>query len=162
MVIAMVGNATPWIKAFPAKGGVSATLSPRTILNGERFDHTKHCRIAFGSYAQLQDEPSRSNTQIARMSDAICMGPAANLHGGYNLWHLTSGKKITRCKWTELPMPQKVIARVNQLGQADGQPKPPTFYSRKGQLTGDQPEYNETPGVDRETTGVDMDGDQVK
>jgi hypothetical protein len=159
-VVAMVSNATTWINAFPAKGGVSATVSPRTVLTGERFDYKKHCRIAFGAYAQVHDEPTPSNSQFARTSGAICLGPASNLQGGYHFLHLTSGQKITRRRWTELPMPKEVIACVDALGKAQGQPKLLTFFNRKGQLIGDYDEY-EIPGVDpHETTGVDMNGGQ--
>jgi hypothetical protein len=176
MVVYMVRNATMWLNAFPAKGGVSSTLSPRTVLTGDRFDYNKHCRISFGAYAQVHDEPTPSNSQFARTSGAICLGPAANLQGGYRFLHLTSGKKITRRHWTALPMPKEVIARVDQLGKAEGQPKLLTFYNRKGQLIGDHtddydyeiPEENheipgvdhEIPGVDPATTGVDMDMNQ--
>ena len=60
-------------------------------------------------------------------------------------------------------MPKEVITRVmDALGKAEGQPKLLTFYSRKGQLIGDHPEYNEIPGVlhqipavDHEISGVD-------
>jgi hypothetical protein len=125
MVVAMVRNSTTWINTFPAKGGVSATLSPRTVLTGERFDYNIHCHIAFGAYAQVHDEPTPSNPQIARTSGAICLGPAANLQGGYHFLHLTSGQKITRHRWTKLPMPKEVIAHVDALGKAEGQPKLP-------------------------------------
>jgi hypothetical protein len=118
----MVANATTWINAFPAKGRVSATLSPRTVLIGKQFDYNKHCRIAFGAYAQVHDEPTPSNSQFARTSSAICLGPASNLQGRYHFLHLISGQKITRRRWTELPMPKEVIARIDVLGQTQGQP----------------------------------------
>lgn len=95
MVISMVANATTWINAFPAKGGISSTISPRTLLTRERFDYNKHCHIAFGAYAQVHDEPMLTSGQVARTSGAICLGPAANLQGGYHFLHLTSGWKIT-------------------------------------------------------------------
>ena len=34
MVVAVVNNATPWINAFPPKGGVSTVLCPLTVLTG--------------------------------------------------------------------------------------------------------------------------------
>jgi hypothetical protein len=40
-------------------------------------------------------------------------------------------------------MPQEVIARVNELGKANGQPELLTFYDRKGRLIGEI----ENPGV---------------
>jgi hypothetical protein len=55
MVIAIVGIATTWVKSFPAKGGISSRLSPRTVLTGERFDYNKHCCIDFGAYAKVMN-----------------------------------------------------------------------------------------------------------
>jgi hypothetical protein len=58
-------------------------------------------------------------------------------------------------------MPKEVIARVNQLGKAEGQPKLLTFYNCKGQLVGNQPGITgmepHHSELDPEITGVDMD-----
>ena len=51
--------------------------------------------------------------------------------------NLRTGKKLTRCRWTALPMPQEVIDIVNKLGEADGQPSLLTFYDRHGNPVGD-------------------------
>lgn len=57
-VVAMVANATAWINAFPAKGGVSATLSTRTVLIGKRFDCNKASLHCFWSLCvQVCEEP---------------------------------------------------------------------------------------------------------
>jgi hypothetical protein len=167
MLVVMVANTTTWISAFPAKGGVSDTPSPRTVLTGERFPYKKHCRIAFGAYAQVHGEPTPSNSQFARTSGAICLGPASNLQGGYHFMHLTSEQKIMRRRWTELPMPKEVIARVDTIGKAQGQPKLRTFFNRKGQPIGDHTEYHgipgaapKIPGVAPETTGVELDQEE--
>ena len=46
--------------------------------------------------------------------------------------NLQTGKKLTRCRWTALTMPQEVIDRVNKLVESDGQPSLLTFYDRHG------------------------------
>ena len=43
-----------------------------------------------------------------------------------------AGKKITRRNWTHLPIPIKVIKRVNEIGTAQEQPILPTFQDRHG------------------------------
>jgi hypothetical protein len=101
MVVAMVRNSATWINTFPVKGGVSPIISPRTTLTGQRFYYMKHSRhIAFGAYAQVHYEPTPSNSHFARNLGAICLGPAANLQGGYYFLQLTSGQKITQHHWT--------------------------------------------------------------
>jgi hypothetical protein len=68
----------------------------------------------------------------ARTHGAICLGSAMNLQGSYYFMSLTTGKTIKCSKWTELPMPAEVIARVNQLGRADGMTSILIFYDQKG------------------------------
>ena len=50
--------------------------------------------------------------------------------------NLRTRKKLTRRRWTALPMPQEVIDHVNNLGEADGQPYLLTFYDRHGNPVG--------------------------
>ena len=59
----------------------------------------------------------------ARTLGAICLGPTGNSQGSYKFMNLRTGRRITRRKWTNLPMPQEVIDRVNELGKADGLPE---------------------------------------
>ena len=101
-------------------------------MTGIKLDYSKHCRFPFGSYAQVHDEPSPTNSPTARTVGAITLGPTGNLQGGYIFLNLWTGKKITRRNWTHLPMPFEVIKRVNQIGLAQGQPKLLTFQYRHG------------------------------
>ena len=117
IVIEMMNNCALWLNVFPPKGGVS-TISPRTLITGVNFDYTKHCKLPFGAYTQVHEEPSPSNSQVARTVGAICLGPTGNQQGGYKFFNLHTGKRITRRKWTPLPMPHDVIARVNQIGHS--------------------------------------------
>ena len=80
---------------------------------------------------------------------------------------LRTGKKLTRRKWTVLSMPQEVIDRVNNLGEADGQPSLLNFYDPHGNPVGDSenPNSDLTDAPEEETeenepvpeiTGVDQ------
>ena len=116
---------------FPSKGGIS-NVSPRTLMTRIKLDYSKHCRLPFGSYVQVHDEPSPKNSPTARTVGAITLGPTGNLQGGYKSLNLRTGKNITRRNWTHLPMPIEVIERVNKIGVAHGQPKLLTFQDRHG------------------------------
>ena len=162
MLIELVCFSTMWINAFPPKGGVSANISPRGIMTGTQFDYTKHCKLPFGSYVQAHEEPSPTNTQAARTVGAICLGPTGNLQGSYKFLNLRTGRLITRRSWTSLPMPDEVIARVNALGKAEGQPPLLTFYDRRGLLIGDlttpdkiEPEETDFDEFDEEADGLE-------
>jgi len=130
MLIQLVYHSVMWLNAFPPKGGVSPTISPRSLITGVPLDYKKHCQLAFGSYAQTHEEPDPTNSLNTRTVGAICLGPTGNLQGSYKFFSLRSGKLITRRAWTALPMPHEVIDRVNAIGMSQDQPKLLTFYDR--------------------------------
>ena len=86
---------------------------------------------------ELQDEqPLATNNEptdvnsITSTNDTTIDNPIKILPTGvYKFYNLTTGKLITRRNWTALPMPMEVIARVNRIGQAQGQPSVITFQS---------------------------------
>jgi hypothetical protein len=82
-------------------------------MTGITFDYNKHCQLQFGSYVQNHEELA-TNTMAARTVGAICLGPLLS-RVSYKFLNLRTGKRLTRRRWTSLPMP-KVIDRVNQLG----------------------------------------------
>ena len=133
MVVELVKFSVFWLNAFPAKGGVSTTLSPRTLLTGMGIDFATHCRLSFGSYVQTHEENFRTNGQQARTLGAITLGPDNSSQGGYNFYNLNTGMRIHRRSWTPLPMPDFVIRRVEQLGRRDGQPDLLIFTDKQGE-----------------------------
>jgi hypothetical protein len=142
MTIHIVLNVVKLLNFFPTKGGVSETLSPKTIMSGETLDYKKHLSLQIGKYCQVHEEDHPRNIQLTRTKGAISLGPSGNLQGGFKFMALNTGKKIVRRSWDVIPMPDVVIARVNALGS--DQPRQMTFTDRHGRLIGD----NEIPGVD--------------
>jgi hypothetical protein len=142
MTIHIVLNVVKLLNFFPTKGGVSDTLSPKTIISGEKLDFKKHLSLQIGQYCQVHEEDTPRNSQVARTKGAISLGPSGNLQGGFKFMALNSGKKILRRSWDMIPMPDAVINRVNELGK--DQPRLMTFTDRHGRLIGDM----EIPGVD--------------
>jgi hypothetical protein len=68
----------------------------------------------------------------ARTVGAICLGPTGNEQGGHYFMSLGTGQRLTQNGWTELPMPNNAIARVNELGRQQGMPKTLNFADRYG------------------------------
>ncbi|MEM9592233.1 MAG: reverse transcriptase domain-containing protein, partial [Pseudomonadota bacterium] len=118
MVIELVYAMTFWLHAFPARDGVSETVSPRELVTGIVLDANKHCRIPFGAYAQTHEE--HDNTMASRTVGAIALRPTGNAQGGYLFYSLQSGRCINRNHWTEVPMPVDAIARVEQMAESKG------------------------------------------
>jgi hypothetical protein len=49
-MIHIVLNAVKMLNFFPMKGGISDTLSPKTIMSGETLDYKKHLSLQVGDY----------------------------------------------------------------------------------------------------------------
>ncbi len=55
-----------WINAFPHKNSVSQTLSPRTIITGQKLNYHWYCQAKFETYAQVyQDTVPHNSTNLA-------------------------------------------------------------------------------------------------
>jgi hypothetical protein len=96
LMIHIVLNAVKMLNFFPTKGGISDTLSPKTIMSGETLDYKKHSSLQVGQYCQVHEEDTLCNSQSPRTKGAIPLGPSGNLQGGYKFMALDTGKKITR------------------------------------------------------------------
>jgi hypothetical protein len=149
MTVHVVLNVVKLLNFFPTKGGVSETLSPKTIMLGETLDYKKHLSLQIGQYCQVREEDNPRNSQLDCTKGTICLGPSGNLQGGLKSMALNTRKKIARRSWDIIPMPDVVIALVNALGS--DQPRQMNFTDRHGRLIGDI----EIPGVDSDDNEED-------
>jgi hypothetical protein len=159
LTIYIVFKAVKLLNYFPPKGGISDTVSPRTIMTGETLNYKTQLTLQIGQYCQVHEEFTPRNSQLPRTQGAICLGPSGNLQGGFKFMSLTSGKVISRRTWDNIPMPDSVIKRVNDLGK--DQPTQFIFTDRKGRHIGDVEHINRDDTHDLndedsvEITGVD-------
>jgi hypothetical protein len=79
MTVHIVLNVVRLLNFFPTKGGVSETLSPKTIMSGESLDYKKHLSLQIGQYCQVHEDKNPRNSQLARTKGAISLGPSGNL-----------------------------------------------------------------------------------
>jgi hypothetical protein len=115
MVAEMVYASVFWLNCFPSANGVSASISPRTLVTGQTVDYSKHCKVEFGSYVQTHKQ--HDNSMAPRTTGAVALRPTGNAQGGYYFMSLTTGWRISQNRWTALSMPQDVISRITQMGQ---------------------------------------------
>ena len=113
LIAEMVYNAVFWLNTFPHKDGVHATISPRTLITGLGIDINKHCKLPFSTYVQVHEEGD--SLLRPRTSGAIALRPTGNEQGGHYFLSLHSGKRLNRYAWTEMPMPNEVIAQIHRL-----------------------------------------------
>ena len=71
LIIELVYAANYWLNMFPRKGGVSKTLSPRTLLTGQSWSYTTHCKLEFGDY--VQTHKAHDNSMATRTIGAIAL-----------------------------------------------------------------------------------------
>jgi len=77
-------------------------------------------------------DPDIINTLEPRTNWAICMGPTGNLQGSYKFLSLATGKKVTRRKFTGMPVTDMGIMKVEEIAVNDGAVNGINFKDRKG------------------------------
>jgi hypothetical protein len=122
-----------WMNAFPVKSGVSDKISPCELLLRWRLNYKKHCRVEPGTYCEVHDEPTPTNTMAPRTHAAIALGPTGNLQGSVKFYCITTGRKMKRRSFTPMPMPDHVIQRVNAIGKQERQGRTFRFLNRRGE-----------------------------
>ena len=115
LVIEMVKTAVFWLNAFPAAGGASQDLSPRTILTGQQINYKRHCHFQFGEYTQTHEE--HNNSMNPRTVGAIALRPGGNGQGSFYFLSITTGRVLNRLHTTALPMPDDVINKLHRMAR---------------------------------------------
>jgi len=135
----------------------------------------KHCRVLPGSYCEVHNEPSPSNTMVTRNHDGIALGPTGNLQGSVKFYCLNTGQVLKRRDFTELPMSDSIIKRVDAIGKKKKQGRKFRFLNRKKlpfSWTDEVPKDDKEsqglleeeapfPDVNAKLPGVDLERDQV-
>eukprot|EP01040_Poterioochromonas_malhamensis_P009801 gene9801-biopygen1902 len=78
-----------------------------------KADLKRDFRLQFGSYVQVHEDDSITNTMKPRTTGAISLGPSGNMQGAYKFLSLDTWKVIVRRSWTELPIPNDVLRLIN-------------------------------------------------
>ena len=78
---------------------MSDTLSPDAIVTGARPPDFNNMRLEFGTYVQVFEDNTPSNTPKARSLGAIALNPTGNAQGDYFFMSLATGARISRHQW---------------------------------------------------------------
>jgi hypothetical protein len=132
MVIELAKRVVFWFHEFPAKDGISARLSPRTIMTGQTINHDRHCKYDFGEYVQTHEE--HDNTMATRTVGALALRPTGNIQGSFYFLSLDTGRVINQLHATRLPMPNEVIDRVHRMTRQQKAQPGLVFLDRDMQL----------------------------
>jgi hypothetical protein len=121
MTRAAIEGAHKALNQFPARDGASDVMSPLTIMTGRPSPDYNQLKIEFGAYAQIFESNDPTNTVRNRTTGAIALTSTGNAQGGYYFLSLTTGRKLSRQQWDELPMPDGVIATVEAMAAEQNQ-----------------------------------------
>ena len=113
LVIGMAKTAVFWLNAFPATGGASQDLSPRTILTGKQVDYKRHCRYQFGEYTQTHEE--HNNSMNPRTVGAIALRPVSNGQRSFYFLSVTTRRMLNWLHAMALPMPDDMIDKLHRM-----------------------------------------------
>ena len=94
-------------------------------------------RIRFGSYAQVWEPSTQTNSMNMQQRGAIALGPLLTSTISYLFLALDTGRIINHAQFTEIPMTASVIKRINQLGS--NKPAMLTWTNRCGEIIGNGP-----------------------
>ena len=119
---ALVYHAAKGLNQFPVKNGIFDTLRPLTIITGRANPDYNDLKLEFGSYVQVFEDNTPSNTTTSLNTGAIVLNPTGNAQGEYFFMSLVTGKRLSRHQWTEIPMTNAVISAVEAMAEKEGQP----------------------------------------
>eukprot|EP00804_Cyclotella_cryptica_P010069 CCRYP_018044-RA/>CCRYP_018044-RA protein AED:0.31 eAED:-0.77 QI:0/-1/0/1/-1/0/1/0/270 len=149
MTIELIHFIVLWLNNFPVKSGVSTKYSPRELICRHKLSARTHCKTPLGAYCEVHDEPSPTNSMTPRTHETICMGPTGNIQGSYKFYCLCTKKKLTRRRWSEMPMPKSIIRKVDRQAKRDKAAARLAFADRNNRPYEDirNEEYDEDPRV---------------
>jgi len=68
-----------------------------------------------------------------RAHEAIALGPTGNLQGSVKFYCINTGRVLKHRSFTPMPMPDRVIKRVNKIGEREGRGQTFRFLNRQKQ-----------------------------
>ena len=90
-------------------------------MTGRANPDYNELKLEFGSYVQVFEDNTPSNTTTSRNTGAIVLNPTGNAQSDYFFMSLVTGKRLSRHQWTEIPMTNAVISAVEAMAEKEGQ-----------------------------------------
>ncbi len=101
-------------------------------MSRHKLDAKLYCKVLFGAYCEVHVDPDITNTMEPWTQWGICLGPTGNMQGSYKFLSLTTGRKITQRKFTDMPATTRVIKEVKASGAKDKAQKGLSFKDKNG------------------------------
>jgi hypothetical protein len=121
------------INSLVRKGGVSQLLSPREIITGRKLRLPPY---EVGQFVHASVGETNNQTDEYRTFKALYIGRNDN-GSGHHVFDITTARRKSTARVTPLPMPQRVVDRINAIGLHDKQPEDIVIGDRNDQQTVD-------------------------
>ena len=119
ITISLVKYMITCLNMFPSKNWISINLSQAAKILGSLNPEYNNLNITFGLYGKFYVDTTNSTKQ--RTVGAISLSPE-NERVRYNFMTLVTGKHLHAFIWTELPINDQIIQRVNYLATKENRP----------------------------------------
>ena len=77
-----------WLNAFTVQNGVSEVYLPWSIVVHPKLSWKQHCKVLFGTYYKVHDEPDPSNDMTLQNHEGVALGYTENIQGTYKFFVL--------------------------------------------------------------------------
>jgi hypothetical protein len=113
----LVSFATRAINMSISKNSINST-TPLENFMGRKTNYNIDLRVYFGQYVQVH-HPNVNNSMEARTSGAIALMSTNNSRGTVVFYDLNTLKTVHRDHWTEVPLTQEIIDRMNLIAMKE-------------------------------------------
>ena len=122
MTVELVSHCVRCLNQMPSEDGISEYMSPLTMVTGDGPVDYNNIKLEFGTYCQVFEDRTITNTPAARSTGAIALTISPSPSGFYRFMSLDTGMLLKRKQYTALPITQAVVERVHELAINQGMP----------------------------------------
>jgi hypothetical protein len=91
----------------------SERVSSNQVMLGRKLNMETDLDLSFGEYVEAHSYDTISNTRVSRTEPCIALMPDGNRQGTWWLMQLKNWEPVRRDRYTKMPMPDAVIAKLN-------------------------------------------------
>lgn len=86
IIINLVQFAAMWLDALPNQLVISQKWSSWELICHHQLDANKHCKIPYGAYCEVPDEPHPTKSMIPQTCPTFAMRPSPNIQVFYKFF----------------------------------------------------------------------------
>ena len=101
---------------------LSSGYSAHALVTGQPpLKYEEMAIMSYGDYAEVYAAYNIKSSNEKRTIRAIALYPSSNMQGGWMFMSLSTGRILHRRQWKKLPINNRIIDRVEELGNREKQ-----------------------------------------